>query len=134
MLIYFIRKHPIGGGIGSDPQRDDALKIERLGENNLRVSYTERSADGILVDISIMTYQKFFQYIQRIFLMLTLDDDPFHSVQIMIPGYPVSLMTVGALKINVYSVLDTIITSCWQWPTISRSAAAPLRAIEPAVI
>jgi hypothetical protein len=130
MLIYFIRKNPIGGGIGSDPRRDDAIKVERLGENNLRVSYTERSADGTLVDISMMTYQKFFHYIQRVFMMLSIDDDPFHSVQLMIPGYPVSLMTVGALKANLYTILDTIITTCWQWPAVSRGSSAPLRVIE----
>jgi hypothetical protein len=128
MYIYFIRRS--GGGMSSDPHRDDALKVERLGENNLRISYTERTLDGTLVDISIMTYQKFFHYIQRIFLMLSIDDDPFHSVQIMVPGYPSSLMTVGALNANMYTILDTIITTCWQWPAISRGAAAPLRSIE----
>lgn len=131
MFIYFIRKNPNGNGLGTDPRNDDVLKIERLGENNLRVSYTERSADGTLVDISLMTYQKFFHYIQRIFWMLTNDDDPFHSVQLIIPGYPTSLMTVGALKANMYTILDTIITTCWQWPAISRGAAAPLRVIDP---
>lgn len=112
-----------------NPRRDDALKVERLGENNLRVSYTERTEDGTLVDVSMMCYQKFFHYVQRLFHMLTTDEDPFYSVQIMVPGYPASLMKVADLKANLYTVLDTLITTCWQWPSISRGAAAPLRLI-----
>ena len=128
ILIYFIRKARTGGP-EMNPRRDDALKVERLGENNLRVSYTERTEDGTLVDVSMMCYQKFFHYVQRLFHMLTTDEDPFYSVQIMVPGYPASLMKVADLKANLYTVLDTLITTCWQWPSVSRGAAAPLRLI-----
>ena len=128
ILIYFIRKSRAGTA-EIDPRQDDALKVERLGENNLRISYTERSVDGTIVDVAIFTYQKFFHYIQRLFLMLTTDDDPFYSLQIMIPGYPTLLMKIADLKVNMYTVLDTIITTCWQWPSISRAPPVALRTV-----
>jgi hypothetical protein len=126
IVIYFIRR-PQPGRTDSVPDRDDCLRLERLGENNIRVIYTERSTDGPIVDTTTMTYQKLTHYLYRTFWMLTVSEDPFHSVQVMIPGYPSFTLTVEFVKTFSTIIVDLILTTCWQWPTVSRQAPPPLR-------
>lgn len=122
ILIYFIRRTEV-----DNPERDDCLRIEKLGENNLRLTYTERSVDGPIVDTALVTYQKLAHYLFRLFWILSIDEDPFQSVQAMIPSYPTFRLNAEALKANVNTVLDMVMTTCWHWPALSRAAAPPLR-------
>jgi hypothetical protein len=126
IVLFFIRR-PATGRTDSVPDRDDCLRIEKLSENNIRVTYTERSADGPIIDTTTMSYQKLTHYMFRLFWVLSLDEDPFDSVQTMIPGYPSFTLCVPAFKTCVGTIVDMILTTCWQWPTISRMPAPPLR-------
>lgn len=126
IILYFIRK-PQPGCTDTVPDRDDCLRLEKIGENNIRVTYTERSTDGSIVDITTMTYQRLTHYLMRLFWAVSSDEDPFHAVQTMIPGYPSFTMGVAPFKAYVATVIDMILTTCWQWPTISRMPAPPLR-------
>ena len=83
--LRFIRR-TLNGLPENNPSMDDILLIHKLGENNLRVTYTERSIDGEMSDTTMMTYQRMIHYVSRILWLLTLDSDPFYSVQIMIPS------------------------------------------------
>ena len=126
ITLYFVRR-PEPGRTDTVPGRDDCLRLEKLGENNVRVIYTERSTDGPIIDITSMTYQRLIHNLLRLFWAVSNDEDPFHAVQTMIPGYPSFTMGVVAFKISVTTVIDMILTTCWQWPTISRMPAPPLR-------
>ena len=126
ITLYFVRR-PEPGRTDTVPGRDDCLRLEKLGENNVRVIYTERSTDGPIIDTTTMTYQRLTHYLLRLFWAVSSDEDPFHAVQIMIPGYPSFTMGVTTFKIYVSTVVDMILTTCWQWPTVSRMPAPPLR-------
>lgn len=117
--IRFIRRRP-NGGAEQNPQLDDVLSIQKLGENNLRVTYTEQTEDGVLRDTTLMTYQKMIHYVMRIFWMLSIDEDPFQSVQMMIPGHPQVLIHVRTIQAHMPVLLEIIISTCWHWPAISR--------------
>jgi len=106
-------------------ERDDILKITKLGENNVRVCYTERSLGGAVMDLQNMTYQACLTYVIRVFHLLTIDEDPFQSVQISFPNYPTILLSVGALKTNMGSILELFATLCMAWPRASSLVGSP---------
>lgn len=120
IYIHFIRR-TANGLAQTDSRLDDTLSVQKLGENNVRVTYTERSEDGRIVDTTLMTYQKLIHYLYRIFWMLTLDEDPFQSVQFIVPGYPTTLIRVDALRGQLGGMMDVLINTMWQWPTIGRA-------------
>jgi hypothetical protein len=99
---------------------DDILLIHKLGENNLRVTYTERTEDGELADTTVMTYQKMIHYVSRILWLLSMDSDPFFSVQVMIPGYPTVLIPVSRIQEQSVMILDLLLNTCWHWPAAGR--------------
>jgi hypothetical protein len=99
---------------------DDLLLIQKLGENNLRVTYTERTIDGELADTTTMTYQKMIHYVSRILWLLGMDADPFFSVQIMIPGYPTVLIPIARIQEQSVMILDLLLNTCWHWPAAGR--------------
>lgn len=117
--LRFIRRG-VGGVAETDPRKDDTLLVTKLGENNLRVVYTERTEDGVLRDSVLMGYQRFFHYMWRLFWLLSVDSDPFQNVQLMIPGYPTVLIPVSTMNQHVSAILDILMTTCWQWPTVRR--------------
>jgi hypothetical protein len=119
IMIHFIRR-TANGAAQTDESLDDTLRIQKLGENNVRVTYSERSEDGCLVDTTLMTYQKLIHYLYRVFWMLSLDEDPFQSVQFIVPGYPTTLIRVDALRPQLVGVMDILTSTLWQWPTIGR--------------
>jgi hypothetical protein len=117
--IRFLRRTP-NGAIEQNSLRDDLLLIHKLGENSLRVTYTERTADGALSDTTLMTYQKMLHYVSRILWLLGLDSDPFHSVQVMIPAYPTVLVPIARIQEQAVMIMDLLVNTCWHWPTAAR--------------
>ena len=113
--IRFIRRRE-GGIPETNPLLDDILRISKLGENNLRVTYTERSDDGVLCDSLVMGYQRFLHYIWRLLWLLSVDVDPFQNIQLIIPGYPIVLIPVSTVSQHMAIILDILMTTCWQWP------------------
>lgn len=109
--VRFIRFH-------TDSTRDDILRITRLAENSNRIVYTEKSDNSDVVDILTCTNHQLLSYLYRVFWLTTLDEDPFKSVQFFIPGFPTFLVSVAALKQNTPSILDLVISICWNWPVI----------------
>jgi len=122
IYIHFIRR-TANGMAQTDSRLDDTLRIQKLGENNVRVTYSERSEDGTLMDTTLMTYQKLIHYLYRVFWMLSLDEDPFQSVQFIVPGYPTTLIRVDSLRGQLAGVMEILTTTMFQWPTIARPEA-----------
>jgi len=100
-----------------DANKDDVLRIQRLAENSYRVIYTERSG-AAQIDLMTLTTQALLAYLYRVFWLLELDEDPFQSVQLFVPGYPTCMIKATDIKTRVSYMLDIIITNCWNWPTI----------------
>jgi hypothetical protein len=99
------------------PEFDDTIMIKKLTENRLRVTYTEKSGDEPIVDISYMGYQQFMIYMHRVLFLLVIDNDPFLSVQFMMPGYPSTLVTIPNLKERMTPLLEILWSTCVNWPT-----------------
>ena len=123
--IRFIRRRE-GGIPETNPLLDDILRVSKLGENNLRVTYTERTDDGVLCDSMLMGYQRFLHYVSRLLWLLSVDVDPFQNIQLIIPGYPMVLIPVSTVSQNMAIILDILMTTCWQWPTVRRAEVPPL--------
>ena len=117
--LRFIRKTRL-----DSPRMDDELQIKKLGENNLRVLYVDSSEEGQIRDVTHMTYHKLLHYITRIMWLLTVDTDPFISVQVNIPGFPVTLIPVAALQTSMMPLMDILINTCWQWPVLAEGSHA----------
>ena len=124
--LRFIRRTQ-SGVADHNPLHDDVLKITRLGENSVRLVYSEKSDDTVMLDIMNFNNHQMVSYLYRLFWLTGLDEDPFQSVQFFIPGYPTFLLQVPILKENVPRVLDLIISTCWNWPTIGEQRGDPDR-------
>ena len=116
--IRFIRRGP------ADPSRDDILIVTKLGDNSLRVVYTEKNHYDSFTDLLTITYAQLVSYIYRTIQLLTLDEDPFQSVQFFVPGYPTLLLGVDKLKENTGNILEMISFTMLNWPTIGREENA----------
>ena len=112
--IRFIRRG------SNDPARDDILKISKVGENSLRIVYTEKNEYDLFTDYLHVNYTQMLAYVCRTITLLTLDEDPFQSVQIFIPGYPTVMFNVTALKEHTGYILELITSTLWNWPIISK--------------
>ena len=124
--VRFIRRVH-GDTADTNPNRDDILKLSRKENNLFRLTYTEKSEDGVVVDVMYYSYQEVISYFYRIFWLLKLDEDPFRSVQFFIPGYPVYLVHVDAIKDNMSYLLEIIMATCWSWPESSAELNEPER-------
>jgi hypothetical protein len=128
ITLRFIRR-TANGSAQTDPRLDDSLVIQKLGENNVRVTYTERTEDGRIVDTALMTYQRLIHYVYQIFWLLSLDADPFQSVQFMIPGFPTTLINVIDVRAQMSHIIEILSSTLLHWPTISREETTPTAAI-----
>jgi hypothetical protein len=99
---------------------DDILKIVKLGENSVRAIYTEKSGDGTMIDTVMLSYSQLMVYLCRIFMLLSLDCDPFAKVNISVPGYPIVLLRVQTLQQNLQHVLELLMSTCQTWPVVGR--------------
>ena len=99
------------------PEFDDRITITKLTENRLKVVYVEKSGDEPIVDVSYMGYQQFMIYMHRILYLLIVDNDPFLSVQFMMPGYPSTLVTIPNLKERTIPLLEILWSVCVNWPS-----------------
>jgi hypothetical protein len=122
--LRFIRRSETGQ-LQHDASLDDTLKVTKLGENNVRCVYTERSVDGATVDVQTLSYQQCLVYIYRIFNLLTLDEDPFESVQLYLPAYPSVLLKVETLRSHIPQLMEALASTCVQWPAIGRHVVEP---------
>ena len=104
-----------------EPCTDDILEIKKMGENMVRATYREREPTGSLtIDTQLMGYQQLFAYLYRIFWVLSIDTDPFESVQLRVPGYPCVLLSVSTLQQNLTAIMELMISTCWNWPGVGR--------------
>jgi hypothetical protein len=98
---------------------DDILHIKKLSENQLYLTYIERTEDGEHKEKFVMTYTQTISYLYRVFWLLGIDEDPFKSVQFLIPGYPSVLIPVTVLQQNINIFMELLSTTCTAWPRIS---------------
>lgn len=105
------------------PDTDDVIKIIKLGENSVRVVYHERSAMGTTIDTMMFSYGQLIGYLYRVFWLVGVDEDPFKSVQLFIPGLPTILITVESLQKNINHILEMLLSTCYAWPHIGREPA-----------
>ena len=127
ITLYFSRVARSGGQAA--PENDDSLRIYKNGENSIRMIYTDRSEPNApYVDIMNVNYQQMLLYLYRLFWLLAMDTDPFHSVQLFIPGYPTVLMPISAIQTNINHLMDLLGSTCIAWPAIARQEqSAPIR-------
>jgi hypothetical protein len=110
--IRFIRR-------GSrSPSSDDILKISKMRENTVRIFYTEKNEYDAIIDFMTVNYTQLIAYIYRAIQLLTLDDDPFQSVQFFVPGYPTFLVGVDKLKEQTGYILEMISSTLLNWPLV----------------
>ena len=130
IIIRFVRRGD-GPGSTAPASEDDILRVNKLGENSVRVVYTEKSNDGAVIDTMQFTYIQFIGYLHRIFWLLSMDEDPFESVNIALPGHPVVLVRVATLQKNMPNLLELFLNTCYTWPAIGRPEVVEGRVAPP---
>jgi hypothetical protein len=123
IALRFVRKGERPGST-TQPSEDDVLRVVKLGENSVRVIYTERSVDGSTIDTMQFTYSQFIAYLHRVFWLLSMDEDPFESVNIALPGHPIVIVRIETLQKNVPHLLELFMNTCYTWPAVGRAEAA----------
>ena len=73
-----------------------------------------------MVDVNTLNYQQLNAYLCRVFWLCALDDDPFKSVQLFIPGYPTVLLEVKKLQPIIPQILELLASTYSTWPQIGR--------------
>lgn len=124
--IRFIRRKS-DGTPDPDTDHDDVLRINRLGANNMHVLYIEQGADEATIDILTCTVQQLLCYLYRLLWLVSLDEDPFHSVKFQLPGFPTFQMSTTVVQSYVPNLLDLILSLCWNWPGIGHLPNEPVR-------
>ena len=99
-----------------EPCTDDVMSIKRVEEDSYVVVYMEKSKDGTVVDILRYNNQQLLAYLYRAFWLTSIDEDPFESVRLFIPGFPTCLISMPTFKQQIPYLLDIIIHTCWNWP------------------
>ena len=89
-----------------------------MRENTVRIFYTEKNEYDAIIDFMTVNYTQLIAYIYRAIQLLTLDDDPFQSVQFFVPGYPTFLVSVDKLKDQTGYILEMISSTLLNWPHI----------------
>ena len=132
IILRFVRRGD-GPGSTAPPSEDDVMRVVKLGENSVRVVYTEKSNDGAVIDTMQFNYMQFIGYLHRVFWLLSMDEDPFESVNIALPGHPVVLVSVATLQKSMPNLLELFLSTCYTWPAVGRSEATPttVRAVPP---
>jgi hypothetical protein len=113
MNFHLIRRADLNRRSGT---YDDTIKVTKLGENSVRVVYTEKTRDGNTTDVMTFNYHQLLCYLHRAFFLLSLDDDPFQTMQVVLPGYPMSLIPVAEIKKHSATVLELVMSVCLTWP------------------
>ena len=113
MNFHLIRRADLNRRSGS---YDDTIKVTKLGENSVRVVYTEKTNDGSTTDVMTFSYHQLICYLHRAMILLSLDEDPFHNMQVILPGYPMSLIPVVEIKKNIPMILELVMSVCLTWP------------------
>jgi len=132
IYLRFIRK-TCSGVASPDPRTDDTLKILKMGENKVKTIYTEVLYGDLTIDSQILTYQQLHAYLCRIFWLVSIDSDPFASVQFCIPGHPVILIETGKVQQNSQMLLEILASVYTAWPFRRVSDSAPPTAPTPSV-
>jgi hypothetical protein len=73
-----------------------------------------------MIDTMLLTYSQLMAYLCRIFMLLSLDCDPFAKVNISVPGYPIVILKVPTLQQNLQHILDLLMSTCQTWPVVGR--------------
>lgn len=103
---------------GCPSSEDDQMVVKKLGDNTLRVQYTENIGDSNISEYIIVNYNQFLNYMYRLLNLLTLDDDPIHSVQFMAPTYPSILVLVKNIPSKLNIILEWMGNVCTNWPRV----------------
>lgn len=112
--VHFLRE-------GQPSTSDDLLVVRKIGENTVRVQYTENFGNSKVSEYIILNYNQYLHYMYRLLNLLTLDDDPFQSVQFMIPSYPSILFNVSHIQAKMNTIFEWLGNTCTNWPRIAKS-------------
>ena len=120
--LRFIRR----SSLPIEAATDDILRITRIEENSNRVVYTEKSGSPV-VDIMTFTNQQLLSYLYRVFWLTNLDEDPFSSMQLFVPGLPTCMISVTALRQSIPTVMDCIASVFLNWPVVGQERDEAVR-------
>jgi hypothetical protein len=93
----------------------------------VRIFYTEKNDYDTFTDFLTINYTQVIAYIYRTITLLTLDEDPFQSVQFFVPGYPTLMIGVDKLKEQTSYIIEMISNTMMNWPLIGYDHATDAR-------
>lgn len=116
----------------NSPNTDDIVSIvpnKAAASMLFDVVYRDRF-NGTVTHSTVPT-QDIFDFLENIFTLLTVDEDPYTFIQIITPSFPSVLLSVGSLKkseirTSIMTVVNNIIRN---WPKTSPIPLIPNRPI-----
>lgn len=105
-----------------------------MGENTARIFYTEKNDYDTFTDFLTVNYTQVIAYVYRTITLLTLDEDPFQSVQFFVPGYPTLMFGVNKLKEQTSFIIEMISNTLMNWPLIGYDHATDARSSTHALL
>lgn len=96
---------------------DDVLFIRKLGEDRFRLTYKDKQSKTCCVT-EYTSQESVIRHVRLMLNLLKEDDDPFSSVQVCFPNYPICLFELSNLSSHkrdlIYDCLDSTMGA---WPT-----------------
>ena len=95
ILIRLLRS----GSDAKDAKKDDMICIDVQGEDLYHLYYRDGDMkDPDTAHMTALTGDELDSYLYSLFFLLTRDSDPFRSVQINVPCFPLILLDLPTLK------------------------------------
>jgi hypothetical protein len=108
ILIHFIRK--------KDESQDDVLKISKNSEDSYTISYTDKQSN-MKSKKSSLTRVEVINFLRLTLRMLTVDEEPFQSVQFTLPSMPAIMVSPKNLSSQTRDLIyDSVEATMDSWP------------------
>jgi len=93
---------------GQDSSKDDVIVVHVEDYNTFRVHYKDKLSNSC--HLSYYDWDELCQYLDSMRHLLAVDNDPFDTIQLQVPGFPcISLKPRTFKKEETYEVFSNVI-------------------------
>lgn len=97
---------------------DDILSILKAGDDLYTVVYNDQHSD-VKTRTNNLTQTQVTKFLSNMFRLLTVDDEPFETIQVILPGLPSIMVSPENLTSQTRDLIyDSVEMTMGSWPTI----------------
>jgi hypothetical protein len=103
---------------GKGSLNDDVIRIVPAYDGCYNVIYNDQDS-GVKTKTSRLTKTDVVSFLSNLFRFLTVDEEPFRSLQVTLPNLPTIMITPGNLNSQVRDlVYDSVEMTIANWPVL----------------